>query len=127
MRSLSFDTDIIGIHGIRAYGRHGADPGERDQPQPFDIELELELDLARARCSDELVDTINYAHVHARVIEVVTQTSFALLERLGEELLRMLMADPRVCAARVSLSKPGFLDGATPTISLRAGRDDAGR
>jgi 7,8-dihydroneopterin aldolase/epimerase/oxygenase len=110
--------DKIILRGIRAYGRHGANLGERDLPQPFDIEADLELDLARARCSDLLADTVDYAALHARIVAIVQETSFALLERLGEEILREIRTDERICAARIAIAKPGILRGATPTVEV---------
>jgi len=113
--------DRIVIRGIRAYGRHGANPGERDRPQPFDIEAELQLDLSRARRSDMLADTVDYAALHARIVAIVQEASFALLERLGEEILHAIRSDERVCAARVAIGKPGMLQGATPTVEVAFG------
>ncbi|HTV74340.1 MAG TPA: dihydroneopterin aldolase [Candidatus Acidoferrales bacterium] len=108
------------MRGIRAYGRHGADPGERDRAQAFDIDVELEADLTAARHSDALADTVDYAAVHERIVNIVEQTSFELLERLGEELLRMLLEDRRIAGARVTIGKPLLLHGATPSVTLSA-------
>jgi dihydroneopterin aldolase len=80
------EVSRIAVRGVRAYGRHGADPGERDHPQPFDVDVTLELDLTKARRSDALVDTIDYAALHASIVRVVDATSFTLLERLGDEI-----------------------------------------
>lgn len=110
--------DLIALRGIRAYGRHGADPGERDRPQAFDLDVELDVDLTRARSSDALADTVDYAAVHARVVGLVKETSFALLERLGEEVLVMLLQDARIRSARVRIGKPHLLAGATPCVTV---------
>jgi dihydroneopterin aldolase len=114
--------DRIEIRGLRAYGRHGANPGERDHAQAFDIDLELELDLSAARTSDELADTLDYAALHADVLELVRARSYALLERLGDEVVRTLLRDPRVRAASVRIAKPNLLGGATPAVTVRAER-----
>lgn len=114
--------DEIAITGIRAYGRHGAYAGEKDRPQAFDIALKLEVDLARACGSDRLADTVDYAHIHRRVVELVQQRSFDLLERLGAAVLEVAFADERVLAAEVSIGKPELLDGATATVTLRRSR-----
>ena len=114
--------DEIAITGIRAYGRHGAYAGEKGRPQPFDIALKLEVDLALASRSDQLADTIDYAEIHRRVVEVVQQRSFDLLERLGAAILEVAFADERIVAAEVSIGKPALLDGATATVTLRRSR-----
>ncbi|MFY9780240.1 MAG: dihydroneopterin aldolase [Candidatus Baltobacteraceae bacterium] len=123
---MSVPGDRIAVRGIRAYGRHGALEGERDREQPFDLDLELEIDLAAARASDDLADTLDYAAVHARVVAIVQERSYALLERLGDEILRALLADARVRAASVTIGKPALLAGATPSVTLRASRASTG-
>lgn len=115
-------SDRIALRGIRAYGKHGADPGERDHPQLLEIDVELELDLTAARASDALPDTLDYAALHATIVRIVGERSFALLERLGEEILSGVMRDARVRAASVTIAKPALLDGATPSVTVRGAR-----
>jgi dihydroneopterin aldolase len=115
-------NDRISLHGIRAYGRHGAVPGEREMAQPLDIDLEVELDLSRPRASDALADTLDYSEVHETVTGIVRDRSFALLERLGDELIRAILADQRVRSVSVTISKPNLLSGATPAVTVRGER-----
>ena len=112
----------IEVRGIRAWGRHGANPGEQDVAQPLDIDVAFELDLAAARASDDLADTISYADVHANVVHIVERERFALLERLGDVILEAVMGDPRIARASVSIAKPRLLAGATPVVTLRRKR-----
>ena len=114
--------DRIALRGIRAWGRHGANPGEQDVAQPFDVDVELELDLSAARASDDLADTVSYADVHAGIVRIVREERFMLLERLGDAILATLMRDPRIVRACVSIAKPRLLDGATPVVTLRRER-----
>lgn len=111
--------DVIALRDIRAYGKHGANPGERDNDQPFDLEVVAEMDLAAAEHSDDLGDTLNYDELHQRITRIVQSTSFALLERLAGEILRSIFTDPRVARAEVQVAKPALLDGATPSVRLR--------
>ena len=110
--------DLIVLRGIRAYGKHGADPGERDHEQPFDIDVHIETDLSSAGSSDDLADTVNYARVHAQVLTVVRERSYALLERLAAEILQAIFQDARIVRARIEIAKPNLLGGATPSIVL---------
>ncbi len=110
--------DVIALRGIRVYGRHGANPGEREQEQPFDLEVIVEMDLRQAQTSDELGETLNYAQLHERITGIVQSTSFALLERLAGEVLRAIFTDARVARAQVEIGKPALLDGATPSVRL---------
>jgi dihydroneopterin aldolase len=110
------------VRGIRAWGHHGANPGEQDVAQPFDIDLFLELDLSAARTSDDLADTVNYAELHAAVARIVARERFALLERLGETILDAVMHDVRIARARVAIAKPQLLAGATPVVTVHRER-----
>jgi dihydroneopterin aldolase len=110
------------LRDIRAHGRHGADPGERERPQPFNIDIELEVDLERARRSDQLADTVDYAAIHRRIVEIVGATSFTLLERLADEILADVMRDDRIAAATITIAKPGLLAGATPAVTIESRR-----
>jgi dihydroneopterin aldolase/2-amino-4-hydroxy-6-hydroxymethyldihydropteridine diphosphokinase len=110
--------DRISLRGVRAYGRHGANPGERDRAQPFDIDVVAEIDLRTAGASDALDDTLDYDALYRRILTAVETTSYALLERLAVDVLDAVFADHRVVRAEVSIGKPGLLDGATPSISL---------
>ncbi|MBD5632900.1 MAG: dihydroneopterin aldolase [Candidatus Eremiobacteraeota bacterium] len=114
--------DRIALRGIRAYGKHGANVGERDFVQPLDVDVELEVDLAAPRRSDALADTIDYAALHARIVRLVRTQSFALLERLGETILCEIMLDERIAAAHLQIAKPALLAGATPSVTLSADR-----
>lgn len=115
-------TGTIELRGIRAFGRHGANPGEKDVPQPFDIDVWLDVELAAARRSDALADTIDYAQLHATIVALVRERSYNLLERLAGELLDAILGDARIAEARVRIAKPQLLAGATPAVTLSARR-----
>ncbi|MGD0052613.1 MAG: dihydroneopterin aldolase [Vulcanimicrobiaceae bacterium] len=115
--------DTIELRGIRAWGHHGANPGEQDVAQPIDVDLVCELDLAAARASDALADTVSYADLHLLVVGTVARERFALLERLGEAILEAVLRDPRIVRARVALAKPKLLAGATPVVTVERTRE----
>jgi len=116
-------SDAIELAGIRAYGRHGANPGERDVAQALDLDVRVQLDLAAARSSDALADTLDYAALHARIVALVAIRSDVLLERLAEAIARDVLADARVLAVEVAIAKPHLLAGATPRVVVRVARD----
>lgn len=111
--------DVIRIDGIRAFGRHGADPGERDAPQPFDVTVVIECDLGPAALSDDLKDTVDYAALRQTVTSIVESTSFRLIERLAGEIAHAVLEDARIAHAEIAIAKPGILQGATPSVMLR--------
>lgn len=110
--------DRIRLERVSAYGRHGADPRERQEIQAFEIDLTVQVDLRRAAESDDLTDTIDYAALHARLVQIVATTSYSLLERLAAELLGVVFGDRRVERAAITIAKPAILDGATPSVTL---------
>jgi dihydroneopterin aldolase len=113
----------ITLSGIRAYGRHGVFPHERETPAPFDLSVSIDADLTAAAASDDLADTIDYDALHRRLVSIVAETSFALLERLAAALIDAVLEDPRVLSAEVTVAKPDILDGATPAVTLSRRRD----
>jgi 7,8-dihydroneopterin aldolase/epimerase/oxygenase len=112
--------DTIELRGIRVFGRHGANPGEKDVPQPFDVDVWLDIDLRAARHSDALADTVDYDALHRSIVGIVRDRSYDLLERLGQDLIDTILADARVTQATVRIAKPNLLGGATPVVTLRA-------
>ena len=120
-------TDTIEICDLRVFGRHGANPGERDVPQAFDLDLWLDVDLTRARKSDALGDTVDYDALTKAVRRIVQTHSYALLERLGDEIVRSIAGDERVHAVRVRIAKPRLLGGATPAVTVHWERASAAR
>jgi dihydroneopterin aldolase len=110
--------DEIRLRSVRAYGRHGSDPGERAQRQLIEIDVTAEIDLRAAQTSDDLAQTLDYAALYDRLVRIVATTSYALLERLAADLLDAVFVDRRVLRAEVTLAKPDLLGGATPSVSL---------
>jgi 7,8-dihydroneopterin aldolase/epimerase/oxygenase len=120
-------ADRIELRGLRALGRHGANPGERDAPQPFEVDLDIEVDLAPAGTSDDLFDTVDYGELALRVEAVIAETSYALLEALADAIVTAVLAEPRALAVDVSLRKlrppvPVALDTAGVRIRRVASR-----
>lgn len=98
--------DRIELRGLRIAGVVGVLPHEQAQPQPLDLDLDLTLDLGPAGASDALDDTVDYGAVCAVVEQVVTSTSFALLEALAQRIATAITdTDDRVAAVTVSVRK----------------------
>jgi|HubBroStandDraft_4_1064222.scaffolds.fasta_scaffold00001_300 dihydroneopterin aldolase len=110
--------DAITLRGVRAYGRIGALLQERERRQLLRIDLTAEIDLSAAQRSDELAETLDYSALRDELVTIVATKSYALLERLAGDLLEAVFADRRIARARITLSKPGILDGATPSVTL---------
>ncbi|MGC2407306.1 MAG: dihydroneopterin aldolase [Candidatus Cybelea sp.] len=111
--------DRISLRGVRAYGRHGYEAAERERRQLFEIDVTADIDLRAAAESDDLTQTLDYASLQQRLVRVVATTSYALLERLAADLIDAVFDDRHVRSAELTVSKPGILDGATPSVTLQ--------
>lgn len=99
-------TDLIRLRGLRARGFHGVLPHEREHGQQFVVDVELEVDIATAAASDALPDTIDYAGLAERLVDVVTGEPVNLIETLADRLAAVCLADPRVQSVTVEVHKP---------------------
>jgi len=75
--------------------------------------------------SNEIEHALNYRTITKTVIRYVEENRFALLERLTEELLELVMQDPVVCFAEVEVDKPHalrFSDSVSITLARQRGR-----
>jgi dihydroneopterin aldolase len=100
-------TDRISLLGLRAFGRHGVLPSERQEGQEFVIDAILTLDLRPASGSDDLSQTVSYAVLARRLTEIVSGEPLQLIETLAERLASACLADERVEQAEVTVHKPG--------------------
>lgn len=98
--------DSINLLGIRASGRHGVLPAEKATAQEFVVDLSLEIDLARAATSDDLTDTVDYGELAQRAYDIVTSTSYDLIETLADKLALMALEHTLVKSATITVHKP---------------------
>jgi len=96
----------VTLTGLRAFGRHGVYPAEREHGQEFLVDAVLELDVARAVATDDVADTVHYGDLAAALVAVVGGEPVNLIETLADRLLAVCLADPRVRAATVTVHKP---------------------
>ena len=83
--------DAIHLAEMTFYGYHGARTEERTLGQPFNVDVRLELDLRPGGESDDLAQTVNYAHVWRAVQAVVEGQPLNLIESVGERVATSLL------------------------------------
>jgi dihydroneopterin aldolase len=93
----------IRIEGIRALGRHGANPGERLQAQEFLVDVDVWV-IATA---DSLESTVDYRTVERAARQTVESTSHVLLETLAEAVATALLEAGRIVRVTAVVHKPG--------------------
>ena len=97
------DESRIYVSGIRASGRHGANPGERLEAQEFVVDLDV---LVAVR-GDALEETADYSVLEAAARTVVEEESFELLESLADAVARSVFGYPGVIRVVAVVHKPG--------------------
>lgn len=97
----------IHVAGIRAEGRHGASPGERDRPQAFVVDLDVEVDVA----GDSLSGTADYRTLADTARSAVGERSVVLLESLAQAVAEAIQALDSVRRVTVVVHKPAAAEG----------------
>lgn len=93
---------------IRTY--IGFNPEELVNKQDVIINLEIETDIpAHAMEADEPIDIFDYKKITKKIIALVQDGQFKLLEVLTQKILDLIMADEKVKWAKVEVDKPHAL------------------
>lgn len=117
--------DRIELRGLRARGRHGCLPAERELGQEFVVDVVLGLDVRPAAAADDLSRTVDYGTLADRLVAIVQGEPVDLIETLAERLAAACLRDPLVEETEVTVHKPNapvrhpFTDVA---VTVRRGR-----
>lgn len=99
--------DKIYIKGLELFAYHGVNPEEKRDGQTFLLDVTLYADLSRARQTDDLDDTVNYAAVRKTIQQAFTSESYDLIERAAQVVCEAVLREhPRVEKAELLLKKP---------------------
>ena len=104
--------DKIFIEGLAIDALIGVYDWERRIRQPLLFDIEMAFDNRVPAGSDDIRDTLNYKAVSKRIIAIVSQSEFALVETLAERCADVVLAEFKVHWLRLKLSKPGAVRGA---------------
>lgn len=95
-------TSRLFLTGITCSGRHGANPGEKDQPQDFVVDVDVEVRPG----GDALARTADYRTVIRTVRTTVGEESFDLLESLANAVAEAVLALDGVVKVAAIVHKP---------------------
>ena len=95
-------AERIAISGIETEGRHGANPGERQEAQPFVVDLDVLVDVDR----DELDATVDYRALADLARSTVASTSFELLESVAAAVAQAIFDLSAVLEVTATVHKP---------------------
>ena len=98
------DSPII-VQGIQFSGHCGVSPDERSKAQPLLVDLEVDCDNDLSTKTDRIHDTIDYAEMVDRVIDIGTQHHYCLVEALAERITQTLLDEFPALSVRIWLRK----------------------
>lgn len=99
-------TDRIELRGLEVVARHGVLDHEKVEPQLFRLDIEVFLGLAAAGASDDLTDTLDYGRLARDAHDLVANESHQLIETVADRVAALVLGDPRVERAIVTVHKP---------------------
>ncbi len=97
-------SPVIQLRGLRLACICGALPEEQDRRQPYEFDVDMVADVA-AVTTDDLVDTIDYGAVLARIEAVTVNESFQLFERMATRVAEAILEDTRIDAVTIEVRK----------------------
>lgn len=99
IKDLEIET-IIGIFGW-----------EREVKQIVRISLEMEFDISKAGKTDKIEDALDYKKIGKSIIRLVEDSSFFLVEKLAEEIAKLVLKNKEIENLKLILEKPGAMRG----------------
>ena len=105
-------VDIVYLHDLRIPTVIGVFEWERRVRQTVSIDLDMAADITRGAQSDALDDALDYKAVAKRLINVVEDSRFQLVETLAERVAHLVLEEFGVQWIRVRINKTGAVRGA---------------
>jgi len=103
------DLKIKAIIGVRKE--------ERDTPQDIILNIRVEYDAKDAIEKDNLTYALDYDALVKEISSSVQKSTFFLLEKLADMVLKIIMKNPLVIKSSVRIDKPNAID-MTKSVSL---------
>ncbi len=101
--------DRILISDLAARCIIGVTEEERREKQDMLINITLYADLNNACKSDRFEDTVDYRSIKKRIVKMVEESKYFLVEALAEAIAGICLSDPKVFEAKVRVEKPSAL------------------
>lgn len=99
----------IHIKNLRLRTLIGIFDWEREHKQDVVINARIDFDGADAAANDRIEDTIDYKALTKKIIVLVEEAEFYLVEKLADRILQLIMDDTKVKRAEVEVDKPRAL------------------
>ncbi len=101
--------DRIVISDLSARCIIGVNEEERREKQDVLINLTLYADLGKACRSDRFEETVDYRSIKKRIVKMVEDSRYCLVEALAEAIGDICLSDSKVAHVKVRVEKPSAL------------------
>ena len=97
------------LNGIDVDCVIGERPDERTRTQRLRVDVALTIDDKVAE-TDELADTVDYATLTEEIRMALVEAKCRMIERAAKVVCDLCLADPKVSAAKVRVTKSGAIE-----------------
>lgn len=104
--------DIVYIRDLRIDTFIGIYDWEQQLRQTLSIDLEMATDVAATAAADDIAITLDYKAISDRLLAMIENQHFELLESLAEQIAAVLLDEFQVRWLRLRLGKPGAVPAA---------------
>jgi D-erythro-7,8-dihydroneopterin triphosphate epimerase len=106
---MKLDLATIRIKNLRLRTYVGIKQDEIDNKQDVIVNVRINYSAEQATNSDQMEDALNYRTITKRIISLVENTRFSLLEKLTSDILAIAAEHSWVTFAEVEVDKPHAL------------------
>lgn len=106
---MTLSNATITIDDLRLRTFIGFNEEEKTKQQDIVINVELQYSALKAAHSDNIDDGLDYKVITKRIIQLVENGRFLLLEKLVKDVLEICTANNAVTFAKVKIDKPHAL------------------
>ena len=117
----NYDMDKVFIKNLQVETIIGIFDWEREVRQVVSIDLEMEFDNKKAAKSDDIKDALDYKKIGKRASGYVKKSKYKLVERLAEQIAKIVLKEFPVSSLILSVTKPGALRG-SESVGIRITR-----
>ncbi|CCE21790.1 MULTISPECIES: dihydroneopterin aldolase [Methylotuvimicrobium] len=105
--------DIIFLGGLEIETIIGIYDWERTQKQTVVLDIQMAFDISKAAETDDIKHALDYKSVSKRIISFVEASEFFLVEKLIEEIAKLIQSEFHVPWVKIVLNKKGAIRGAS--------------
>jgi dihydroneopterin aldolase len=98
-------TDQIIIEAMKYDAFIGIHESEKQKKQPITIDIKLNYNLKKAGTTDQYSDTICYSAVYQKVVDVINQKQYQLVEHLAETICHHILSDFPITQITIKILK----------------------